>query len=250
MSIFLAIGVPGAGKTLALQDRVHDATLDGWTAFVWDLADDWKAKAADGSPNPRWRGKAPDIFEVPCGPESFELSDYEEDWRRGGKVVVFPSDLEWTGQEVGQVAVDFGNVIYVNDELDTVAVYENWKTNPLKEMCHRGRHLRNKDGIPCEVHLWGAARRLQSLHTDVTNLCDEIFLFRTQGAATLSMLIKNGVIDEKIAREIPRYPTLKFVHWDIKGGRTEKVLKGLGGPENERASNLATAGRQAPRQKA
>lgn len=220
MSIFLALGVPGAGKTLALQDRVHDATLAGWTCFVVDMAGEWRLTDAEGKPNPRWRNKPPPM-EIAPNPAEEINDELLVEWRKSAKVILF--GYPWEALDVARLSTRCGGVIYVDDEIDRVARYEGWLSNPLREMCHRGRHLPDGiDGTPREVHLWGAARRPQNLHTDVTELCDEMLIFRVQGSRTTKRLYDEGILTKAEAHAIRTFPNLHFYKWTSDG----KVIRG------------------------
>jgi len=229
MSIRLALGVPGAGKSLALQDMVRDGSREGHVYFVPDRAGEWADTLIDGvTPNPRWRGDPPNILYAP--PPQNEKAVPELDWYKqirdaGNAVVLFPHP--WEARAVAAIAKDVGGVVFCDDEIDLLATYQSWLDNPLRDFCHRGRHLPDVDGIPREVHIFGAARRPQNLHTDVTNLADEVLIFRVQGKNTLKRLVDEGMLEESMVPEARTMPNFHYFLWKATGEITRGVLEKL-----------------------
>lgn len=230
MSIRLALGVPKAGKTLALQDMVHDAALDGHTLFVRDLAGEWRQEdpEAPGRPNPRWRDAPPELVDAPDPDSGDLLSELEEHRDAGGRVVLF--GWPWEGRDIAQCCLDVGNVNYVDDEIDTTATYTDaWEENPIREFAHRGRHLPNAEGVIGKVHVFGACRRPQSLHIDVTSLADEVMLFRVQGHRTIKRVLDEGWIDQSMVDELRTLPNLHFFKWESTGEIHRGFIEGFEG---------------------
>ena len=208
MSIRLFIGVPGAGKTLAMQDYTRALCASGWPCLVIDRADEWRA-----DDNPRWRGHPPEVRDVP---HTTDLGKLAEDLE--GEKGVLRFNAPWEPLDVAHVANLLGNTVYVDDEIDLAAVYVGWRENPIRNMVHRGRHLPNMRGIPSEVHILGAARRPQNLHTDLTSMADEVMLFRVNGAATLKRVVQEGYVEDP--DEVVTLPNLDYVLWKSDGTRT------------------------------
>lgn len=206
VSIRLFLGVPGAGKTLAMQDYVR-AHASEWAFFVVDRAGEW------GPDNVRrWRGEPPPCFDVPHG-----SLDKVSKSLLGCAPGVYLFGHPWEGDEVAQVAAAVGNVVYTDDELDLVATYSGWTQNALRSMCHRGRHLPNMLGVPCELHILGAARCPQNLHTDVTSLCDECLVFRVQGEQTIARLVREGILREGDIERARTQPIFEYLLWRSTG---------------------------------
>lgn len=210
MSIRLFLGVPGAGKTLAMQDFVR-AHAGEWPFFVVDRADEW------GPHNlKRWRNNPPQCTYVEKGDLEKISRELLENLRPGVYIFAHP----WEGTDVARVAANVGNVVFCDDEIDLVATYKNWGENALRDMCHRGRHLPNMLGEPSELHILGAARRPQNLHTDLTALCDEAFIFRVQGEQTLDRLVKEGMLGSADVDAARSQQNLSYFLWRSTGERS------------------------------
>lgn len=211
MTIKLFIGVPGAGKTLAMQDYVRNLCAD-WPCLTMDRADEWRAED-----NPRWRGHSPEVLDVP---HTTDLAKLAKDLE--GQKGVLRFNAPWEPLDVAHVTNLLGNAVYVDDEIDLAAVYVGWRDNPIRNMVHRGRHLPNQHGEPCEVHVLGAARRPQNLHTDLTSMADEVMLFRVNGAMTLKRIVAEGYVED--AEEVQNLPNLHYVLWKNDGSRTPGLI--------------------------
>ena len=220
--IRLAVGVPGSGKSLALQDIVaRDNTDAGVLFIVTDHAGEWLEEDRGGSPNPRWRGEPPRIFnmgEFRQGSE--EAIDFACEQRESDEPSVLVCPNNWEAREVANLAAQVGDCVFVDDEIDFNAVYKDWADNPVRMMVHRGRHLPDREGVPREVHVFGAARRYQSMHTDLTSMADEVMVFRVQGEHTIARLIKEGVLTDEQSLEVQAFPDLQFINWTSRGDRT------------------------------
>lgn len=229
MSIKLALGVPGAGKTLALQDMARDAVAQGWCVFTVCRANEW---TVEGN-NPRWRGRPPPAYDVEGLPlwspgEPVEFEGFEDLCAlrdEGGCLVRFP--YPWESVAVAELAAAIGDVVIIDDEIDLVARRKGWEDNPWRAFVHRGRHLPDVDGVPREVHVYGAARRPQNLHTDLTELADEVLLFRLQGSNTLGRVFDEGWVPEAQLEELSRLPDLDYFLWRSSGLTARGRLQGL-----------------------
>lgn len=211
--ITLALGVPGAGKSLALQDLVRRDCNSGHVAFVVDRAGEWEASS------PRWRGNPPRIIDAPKNATPEWLTGLRDE---GAGMVRFPYPYE--GVDVARLAAAVGDITYVDDEIDLHATYSGWHENPLRSFCHRGRHLPDSQGVPRVVHVYGAARRPQNLHTDITSLADQILCFRVQGASTLKRLTQEGILAEENVIEATQLPTFHYFLWKSDGTRARGQL--------------------------
>lgn len=222
--IVLALGVPRMGKTQALMDYVGaHATQNRF--LVVDRAGDWAWPN-----NPRWRGasfirwkKSPihehlafmaDANERQARPwfgdaPAKGLDEWLASLPSSG---IFRFGWPFEGEDVARMATDIGNCVYVDDEVDLVALQAGWTTNPLRDVAHRGRHLPNAKGQVGEVHFLGACRRLQSLATDVTSLADTVFVFRSQGHRTFQRLLDDRIIEDD---EVDRIRTLEPYHYKL-----------------------------------
>lgn len=227
--IGLALGLPAMGKTQALQDYVSAHALTH-RFFTVDRTEDWKR----GSP--RWRGvkwKEWDTHHArllkTVGPALARplLSSHARPWFgdapspdrvRGWLETLPPCGVfrfgwPWEGLEVAQLVRDVGSTTYVDDEIDFTAVAGGWQSNPLRDFCHRGRHLPNAKGEVGEVHVLGAARRAQSLHIDMTTLADFIWVFRLKGARTLERLVDDNILPEADVPRVVQLPPTHFFFW-------------------------------------
>lgn len=231
MTTTLFYGVPGTGKTQAMADIVA-AHSDEQLFFVVDITNDWSLS----EDNLRWRGNVPKglVFGQAEYDEFFKhVRASEEGGYKHGRVESaekFIAENDHSGVlvfqfpfrpwEVAEYAKAVGNSVFVSDEIDTVATYKDWDINPLKDFVHRGRHLPNRSGEMGTMGILGAARRPQSLHTDITSLADEIFVFRVNGKRTIDRLIGDSVIDSTKDLEVIKLPNLHYVKWTAQGGRS------------------------------
>lgn len=181
------------GKTTALHDYIR--AHPGHRFFVCDHAGEW------GSSSAMWRGQPPAVLVHVTGNLPDEL---------GPGVYVF-RDRE--PLEVAQLAIDVGDVSFVDDELDFCAQQGGWSQNPLRLVVHRGRHLANKAGRICEVHLLGACRRPQNLASDITQIAEQVFIFRCQGELTLRRLYVDEMISEEEFETIRNLPKFSYKHY-------------------------------------
>lgn len=209
--ISLWIGWPGTGKTTNMMDFVRQqAHVQRF--MVVDRAFEWGAELEDGSPNPRWRGAPPKtLVEVPPNlRDSGEAPEWFEEQPETG-VYLFRDP--WNGHDVGGLCVQLGEAVYVDDEIDLAGTRSGWDHNPLRDIVHRGRHLINYAGERTQCHILGAARRPQSLHTDLSAIADQAFIFRVQGKLTLDRLRADSWIEDTEWDGIRNLPNLHYRHW-------------------------------------
>lgn len=224
--ITLCLGVPKSGKSLALQDLVREGVASGLTFAAFDHAFEWSELDKDGNENIRWRGAPPPITHV-------EKMEYDracellEASRDSGEGELFVFAAPWTALEVAQIVRDVGDCSFVDDEIDLIANTRDWETNPLREFIHRGRHSLDRHGYPREIHAYGAARRIQYLHTDLTSLANQIFVFRLQGSTTLTRAVKEGFLEESMVNFVRKLPDLHYVKWTTEGHHAWGRLKPL-----------------------
>lgn len=183
--IILCYGLPGTGKTTLMHDLVS-AMSQTHRFFVVDKANEW----LDGAFHWREAKNLP----ITVLWERNQLPKIEEMPETG--IFVFPTTT-WDALEVGQLVVSYGNTCYVHDEIDSIAGKEGWKESPLRGIVHEGRHQRNALGEICVNHIMGACRRPQSLHTDLTDIYDQIYLFRVKGSNTKKRLLNDSVIEDE-----------------------------------------------------
>lgn len=206
--ILLAFGLPGTGKTQALLDYTSTHANEH-RFFVVDRGGDW------GPESPRWRGDPPAITEMAHG-----RVDYDAYEAPG----VYLHRWPWVGDEVADLARAVGNAVYVDDEIDLVATNKAWtEGSALRDFVHMGRHLPNRDGEICQIHILGAARRPQNLHTDLVSMADEILVFRVAGHRTLKRLEDDMGLDEATLEEARLQPDFRYLLWQ---NRTMQVQRG------------------------
>lgn len=184
------------GKTVMLHHKIREQPAAKY--FILDRTGDWRRGA------PHWCGKPPALL------QSFPLdSKLPEVWPDAG-VFVFPA---WEAAPVARLAIANGPSVVVDDEIDLSGGKTGaWEDNPYREIIHRGRHLPDREGVFQEVHLYGACRRPQSLHTDFA-IADQVHIFRCQGQATLARLRSDDYIRDEDMETIRTLPKLRFLHW-------------------------------------
>jgi hypothetical protein len=265
--ILLSLGVPEMGKTQCAMDYVlaHSFThrffvvcragdwqavsrdergVDRWRGAKWDRWDSTQRKLTeklrpwsypaelqraffslagageDGGPSRprRWFGEAP--------PPESDVSSWLATLPPTG---VFRFGWPWDGEPVADLVKLVGNTTYVDDEIDLVALNNpGWPANPLRDFCHRGRHLPNASGVATKVHVFGCARRPESLHVDMTALAAFIWCFRIQGHHTLNRLRADRVVlpgEEQAMTELPPY---HYKGWSPSRGIQWGALAPLG----------------------
>lgn len=149
------------------------------------------------------------------GPEQMEElkeTPYDEWDSTYGECVFVFRNVET--DEILNLAVSKGNIIYVDDEIDLIARYKDWNNSPLRVFVHEGRHALNEAGEPCKLHIFGACRRPQNLHRDLTDLADHFYLFRLRGKATLKRIIDDDLVDsDEQLEQIRTMEKFHFLHW-------------------------------------
>lgn len=224
--ITLCLGVPKSGKSLALQDLVREGVAGGRVYAVFDHAFEWSAQDKNGDENIRWRGAPPPLVHVEKDSHDnvCEMIEAKRDAEEG---CLFVFCRPWTQHEVATIVKDVGDCSYVDDEIDLFGTREGWETNPLREFVHRGRHSLDRHGYPREIHAYGAARRIQYLHTDLTSLANQIYVFRLQGSTTLDRAVKEGILEASMRDIVQKLPDLYFVKWTTEGKHAWGRLKPL-----------------------
>lgn len=201
--IILAYGMPGSGKSTLLHDLVA-TQASTHRFFVVDHEAGW------GPDGIHWRGRPPPI-ELVEGEEA--LAQWEglpaRDWPPSGVWTFRNVETE----RVAQLALAKGDVVFVDDELDLIGRRKGWDDSSLRRVVHEGRHLPNEDGDICELHILGACRRPQNLHTDLTDLASEVYVFRCQGSRTLQRLLADSLIEDGEWDAIRTLPNFHFRHW-------------------------------------
>lgn len=195
MSVSLAYGLPGMGKTTWMHDYIRAQPTHRY--FVMDRAAEW------GMDAPHWRGKAPQLSVYEA------REDLPQQWPEAG-VFVFRGRAP---EEIAQLVLDVGNATYVDDEIDFAARRKGWNDSPLRVIVHQGRHAENAEGDFTQVNIIGACRRPQSLHNDITEVVNQVAIFRVQGSRTLERLRADSMIEDSEWDTIRRLPKFTFLHW-------------------------------------
>ncbi len=241
MTIRLALGVPQMGKTQFLMDFVS-AHAREHLFFVVDRAGDWQPET--GRYRCKFR-KWADTFTDHAlvlkdriegvGGEPWYMAAPPDPLDQLGTLKFSPPPTgvvsfgyPWEGLEVAELARIHGNVTYVDDEIDEVAIFAGWQKNPIRQFAHRGRHLPNAEGVVGKIHVLGAARRAQSLHVDMTNLADEVAVFRVQGFRTFQRLLEDRIIEPGEEDRIRTQEPYHFKLWRTSGESSWGKLKPLG----------------------
>lgn len=202
--IILAYGVPGSGKTTLLHDMVR-LQQGSHLFYISDVTAEWGSDAA------HWRGQVPSQLRVIYREDGGGDGDMEQLRELTSGVVVF---RDYEPAEVAQFAVDRGNVTFVDDEIDMSGRRGGWDSSPLRDIVHRGRHLRNADGEHLQVNILGACRRPANLHTDLSELANEVFLFRLQGKNTIERLwADHHVLSQEEEDFVRTAPDFNFMHF-------------------------------------
>lgn len=213
MAVDLAFGLPGTGKSTLLHDLVR-AQAHAMRFFVVDHDASW------GEDGIHWRGDPP--------PNLYVLYKDDELPPRIPLTGVFVF-RNWDARDVAQACVDYGCTTYVDDEVDKAGRKKGFDDSPLRLIANEGRHLENLSGDYTECHILGACRRPQRIHTDLTELAREVYVFRVKGKNTLQRLMDEDYFDEELADEIKSLPDFEFFHFP-----SEKFLRldPVGAPRN------------------
>jgi hypothetical protein len=221
MAIILAYGMPGSGKSTLLHDLVA-AHARSHRMFCQDNEAQW---GPDGA---HWRGHPPPLRLID-GPEEFEA--FASEALEGELPPGVFTFRRVEPDAVVELAIAIGDVTYVNDEIDLIARAKGWLDSPLRAIVHMGRHLENVHGEHCQVHLMGACRRPQNLHTDLTDLADQVYVFRLRGSNTKKRLLADETLeteeDWERLRELPNfhcrhYPSGQWLELRPVGGQAQK----------------------------
>lgn len=119
------------------------------------------------------------------GPVFYETASW---WRNPAAVAVFrgvPST------DVAQLAIEVGGACYCDDEVDG-AIDSGWKSNPLREIVKRGRHLRNKRGHITSVSAMVATHRPANLPGDILGCFGRVYVGRLQGVVDAERCYREG----------------------------------------------------------
>jgi hypothetical protein len=203
--IVLAYGLPGTGKSTLLHDLVR-AQATTQLFFVNSHSLEWHPEAS------HWRGRPPPGMRIVQGEDA--LDEVTESPPESGVLVCMNCEAE----NIIQSVISAGHSTYVDDEIDLVAKKEGWVQSPLKEIVHRGRHLQNAEGEFTQCNILGACRRPQNLHTDMTDIYDEVYVFRLKGGNTKDRLKRDSLIEDDSEWDTVRaLPNFHFKHHSPKG---------------------------------
>lgn len=228
-----------------MQDIAAAATAEGHITYAVCRAGEWAKDAVDKEGRLRWRGDAPPISEAPQEIDDEDelvrkLCEYrDEEPEKRGRVVRF--GFPFDGYQVGQIARRVGNCIVADDEADYTSSRGGWEQmhkpdsplrgfsiNPFRDFVHRGRHLPSPDDfVPREVHLLGAMRRPENVHTDLTSIAEEVMLFRIGGRNTLPRLVEEGWVTDEQLVELQSLPPLHYLLHKKGEGTVRGIIEGL-----------------------
>lgn len=180
--IVLIYGLPGTGKSQLLHEmvRIYARTR---LLFIKDHALEW------GPDSAHWRGNPPPNLWVVDDIRALQETPPEELPAAGAYVF-----QQQEARDVAALVVNKGESVYVDDEIDFIARRNGWEDSPLRVIVHKGRHALNEDGMPTEVHMLAACRRPQFLHTDLTEIAGEVYVFRVRGSKTLNRLRDDSMV--------------------------------------------------------
>lgn len=212
--IKLFVGVPGSGKSLAMQDTVRLLNRAGQGCVIVDRTNEWGLLDKDENPNARWRGDPPPLTALSLDGDTEDIRQALTLARDEGKSCVFQTDRCF---DVGKWVRAIGDLFYVDDEIDLTARVKDWHDNPLRAFVHTGRHLADETGYHREVHILGACRRVQNIHTDLTEMADEVFVFRSRGKNTIKRIIDEGWAEDSDIEDIRNQPSLHYQKWASNG---------------------------------
>lgn len=198
--ISLSFGLPGTGKSTLLHQLVR-AQAPSQLFLVHDHEAGW------GYDSPLWTGKPPPLDIVQGEDEAKGLLD-EERPDRG--IFVFRNAPT---EAISELAIAWGDLTVVDDELDKGGRKKGFDDSLLRSIVNEGRHLLNAEGEPCQLHVLGACRRPQKLHNDLTELADEVYIFRSMGARTLARLEDDAFLEEEDVEKVRSLPDFALLHW-------------------------------------
>ena len=205
-------------------------------ALIIDRTNEWAYVDKDGDKNPRWRGDPPPLTIIDDTGDEGSIRETLIGCRDRGLSAVFRSD---DAAEVGRWVRRIGDLVYCDDEIDLTARSKGWLENPLRAFVHTGRHLKDEEGYPREVHILGACRRVQNIHTDLTEMAEEVFIFRSQGKNTIKRIIDEGWAEDADLESIKTQPNLSYHKWKNDGSMAKgfltplKVMKQHERPDND-----------------
>lgn len=214
--INLFSGVPGAGKTQMIIELMM-AQKHAMTYLVRNSTGDFSDPHS-----PRWRGRDPSLIFVQ--PTEDAIPEEFEEHNPG----IYVFNEPWEAWQIASLGIRMGWCTYVDDEIDLTAVYKGWIDNPLRNYCHRGRHAKNDEGAFAELHIYGGMRRIQNVHTDLSSMADQIFVFRSQGKQTMKRLTDEGIIEPSHVEMVRTFqggkddngqllPYMEFLLWKNSG---------------------------------
>lgn len=234
--IILAYGMPGAGKSTLLHDLVRAMALQQ-RFFIADHEAGWLPHSV------HWRGRPPSGLRAFHGTDALERL-VEEELPPVGVYVLSGVD----GSAVARLAATKGASAFVDDEIDLIARRQGWEESPLRAIVHQGRHLENAQGEFTQVHILGACRRPQNLHTDLSELADQVFAFRLRGGNTKRRLLDDNVLENDAEWEALRHlPNFHFKHMPSESWLSIPPLGGKpvdapGAPQTDLSKKLDPSG--------
>lgn len=183
--ISVYLGAPGSGKSTLMRRHVR-ALAAGFArgrspvvALVVDHDDSWTV-------GPRDDQLDPDSTAYFLDPDAYrELSHLP-------RVAVFRGVPPLA---VARLALDLGDSLYVDDEIDHALGDGKWKESPLREIVKRGRHVRAADGEVSSVSALVATHRPANLPTDVSGLFSRVYVGRLTAWIDADRVYREGWID-------------------------------------------------------
>lgn len=120
--------------------------------------------------------------------------------------------------DVAQLALDVGDAVYVDDEIDVALGDGKWKDSPIREIVKRGRHIRAADGEIASVSALVATHRPANLPTDISGLFTRVYVGRLFAYVDAERVYREGWIRGQnsalgVQRELEARRPGEFTYW-------------------------------------
>lgn len=201
--ITIYLGAPRSGKSYLMRTHVRElarTAAPGIVILVVDHDDSWTEA------------------EVPEGARYYDGDEGVVEYRSAEdlpRVAVFRGAPPL---DVARLALEVGDAVYVDDEIDYALGDSRWKESPLREIVKRGRHVRAADGEVSAVSALVATHRPANLPTDVSGLFSRVYLGRLNSANDAERVYREGWLPEadsatECQRILAARRTGEFSYW-------------------------------------